>query len=215
MSGFIYIPCEQQSPEWHEHRAGVITASMFGVILATTKKGYSAAAEKYATNKAIERISGKPLSDEMGEGYKTWQMRRGNEKEPLARIEYTHRTGSQVDAAGLCLSMDRRFGASCDGFVGDKGTVEIKCLVASDKLVRTWVDNDITEFIPQVQGELWLSGREWCDFCLYAPQLANVGKTLYIQRVERDDNYIEEMELELLAFNAYVDEHVQALRSAT
>jgi exodeoxyribonuclease (lambda-induced) len=216
MSGFIYIPCEQGSADWHQHRAGVITASMFGEILeipARGKERYNAKARRYATNKAIERISGKPLNDEM-EGFTSWAMKRGNEKEPLARIEYVARTGSIVDPAGICLSMDKRFGASSDGFVGDKGSCEIKCLVASEKLFQTWVDGSHEEYLPQIQGCLWLSGREWCDFCMYAPQLSAIGKTLYIQRIPRDDDYIEKMELELLAFNALVEEHVHALRSA-
>lgn len=215
--GFRYVECEQGTPEWHLARAGVITASMFGTILDTPKRGnerYNDKARKYATDKAIERISGKPLSDEMGEGFKTWQMRRGNEKEPMARAEYIAKTGNDVTPAGFCVSMDGRFGASSDGFIGDKGTCEVKCFVASNKLMRIWVDGDLDEEMPQIQGELWLSGREWCDFCLYAPQLDAIGKKLYVKRVPRDDNYIEVMELALLEFDALVDEHVQAMKAA-
>lgn len=215
--GFIYIPCEQGSAEWHEHRAGTVTASMFQTIMDVPTRGkerYSSDARKYAMNKAIERISKKPLSDEMGEGFKTWQMRRGNEKEPLARIELMHRKGYVIEEAGICLSMDRKFGASSDGFIGQDGSCEIKCLVASDRLMRVWVDDDIDEFFAQIQGCLWLSGRQWCDFCLYAPQLANIGKTLYTKRVMRDDNYIETLELQLIEFDQYIEEFVAALTAA-
>ncbi len=215
--GFVYIECEQGSADWHAHRAGTITASMFQAVLdvpARGKERYSSEARKYAMNKAVERISKKPLSDEMGEGYKTWQMRRGNEKEPLARIELMHRMGYFVKPAGICLSMDRKFGASSDGFIDEDGSCEIKALVASDRLFKVLVDGNIDDFYAQIQGCLWLSGRQWCDFCLYAPQLANVGKTLYVQRVQRDDNFIEDMELQLIEFDQYVDKHVAAMTAA-
>lgn len=216
--GFRYLVCDQGSAEWHQARAGVITASMFGTIMDTPKRGnerYNAAARKYAADKAIERISGKPLSDEMGEGFKTWQMRRGNEKEPLARAEYIAHIGNDVTEAGFCMSMDGKFGASADGFIAPDGTCEIKCFVASEKLLRIWLENDVEDVMPQIQGQLWLSGRRWCDFCLYAPQLANVGKTLYVQRVMRDDEYIGILELALLEFDGFVDEQVVAMRGAS
>ena len=62
----IIVNCAQGSEEWHQERAGVITASMFGDARAKLKSGPNkgeptAKAQDYAFRLAVERISGKPL----------------------------------------------------------------------------------------------------------------------------------------------------------
>ena len=85
----IVVECEQGSEEWHLARAGVPTASMFKVARSRLKSGknqgqFTEAAKDYAFRLAIERISGKPLD----EGFETWQMKRGHELEPAARLAH-------------------------------------------------------------------------------------------------------------------------------
>ena len=53
----------------------------------------------------------------------------------------------------------------------------------------------------QVQGGLWISERQWCDLVIWTPWLRNVGKELYIQRIERDDDHIEALEADLWEFH--------------
>ena len=78
------INCEQGSQEWLDARCGLITASMFKEIRAKLKNGdYSAAAKQYAFRLACERISGELLSEDK---FETWEMRRGHELEPEARL---------------------------------------------------------------------------------------------------------------------------------
>jgi len=48
---------------------------------------------------------------------------------------------------------------------------------------------------------------------MYCPWLESVGKELFIQRVERDDNYIEALEQDLMAFNTLICEHVNNLKA--
>jgi hypothetical protein len=209
----LIIECAQGSEEWHSARAGVITASMFNVARQRLKKGKNAGdftekAKDYAFRLAIERISGQPLD----EGFETWQMRRGHELEPAARMEHEMQTGLVVQRAGFVVTEDNLFGASADGLIGEDGGSEYKCLVSPEKLRDVLIDHDFSNYVDQVQGCMWLTGRKWWDFCLYCPALEPIGKQLWRQRVERDDNYIEEMESDLLKFATLVANNEASLR---
>jgi len=211
----LLIECPQGTPEWHAARCGVITASRFKDACERLKPGKgetigkpSAKMLNYAAEVAIERISGQP-SDE---GFVTWQMRRGTELEPQARLAYEARTGRLVEESGVALTEDRVFGYSTDGLIERDGLIEIKCVASAEKLISLWRDHDLSEYTHQIQGGLWITGRAWCDFVLYAPQLASVGKELLIHRVTRDEDFIGNLELDLLAFKKLVDENEAVLR---
>ena len=203
----------QGSPEWHAARAGVITASMFATCRQKLKSGpskgeFAAAAGDYAFRLAVERISGQPLD----EGFETWAMRRGHELEPAARLEHELAIGVVVQPAGFVTTDDNLFGASADGLIGEDGGAEYKCLVDPSRLRRVLLTGDISEFMDQVQGGMWITGRRWWDFCIYCPALEPIGLQLWHRRVERDDNYIDAMEMDLIAFERLVSENERALR---
>lgn len=205
----IFINCEQGSEEWHKARCGVITASKFRDAVEKTAKGKpTAKSELYAAQVAIERISGAP-SDEV---FNSWQMQRGTKLEPMARMEYEAATGNLATESGVVLTDDRLFGYSTDGELGDDGIIEIKCLASAIGVLQMWRDHDLTDYMHQIQGGLWITGRKYCDFVMYAPQLENVGKQLFVQRVERDEKFIDEMVEELLAFAKVVDTNEAILR---
>ena len=197
-----YLKCEQGSPEWLAARAGVITASMFRVALETYKGSDKpqAGSVKYAHEVAIGRISGMPLDD----GYNSWQMKRGTNEEPFGREEYEIDHGVLVEEAGICFTDCGKFGYSTDGLVGDDGLIEIKSVVAAVKLVELWTTGDLSEWMHQIQGGLWITGRAWCDFICWAPQLRSVDKHLFVKRVARDEDFINKLELDLCAFEARV-----------
>lgn len=197
----ILIECEQGSEAWHMARAGVATASMFKVARQRLKSGKNAgdfteAAKNYAFRLAVESISRTPLD----EGFTTWQMKRGHELEPEARARHELEAGVLVQRAGFVTTDDGLFGASADGLIGDKGGSEYKCLVSPEGLREVILNNDISEFIDQIQGCMWITGREWWHFGLYCPALASIHKDFYWREVKRDDNYIEAMEQDLIAF---------------
>ncbi|MCZ4284590.1 YqaJ viral recombinase family protein [Marinobacter salarius] len=164
---------------------------------------YSDAAKDYAFRLACERISGKPLD----EGFSTYQMRRGNELEPEARDLHESRIGMLIERAGFVVTEDGKFGASADGLIDDDGGSEYKCLLAPERIRSILFDGDLSEFMDQVQGCMWLTGRNWWHFCLYCPDLAPANKELIIHRVERDDDYIEEMESDLVEFDRLVEQY--------
>lgn len=205
----IFINCQQGTPEWFASRAGVITASKFADAVSALKNGSPSQASKdYAYKVAIERIFGETTEDT----YVTWEMRRGTELEPLARIAYEARTGNLAEESGIVLTDDKVFGYSTDGFVDDDGLIEIKCPNSARKLVEMWESGDISEYEHQIQGGMWITGRKWCDFIMYAPQLEPVGKHLFIKRVERNDDFIEDMEARLWEFARRVQTHIDNLK---
>lgn len=205
----IFINCEQGSEEWHLARCGVITASKFRDATEKTAKGLPTAKSRlYAAQVAVERISKKPC-DEM---FNSWQMKRGKELEPEARMAYEARTGLMATESGVVLTDDRLFGYSTDGFVDDDGMMEIKCIVGAETLIAMWETEDMSEYMHQMQGGIWLIGRKWCDFVMYCPQLESVGKELFIRRVMRDDKFIDNMVLELAEFEKVVSHNESILR---
>lgn len=203
------VECEQGTPEWHAARVGVITASRFrDACSRLAKGGMGSVALKYADDVALERVTGVATDP----GFVTWQMKQGQEREPMARMLYEKRTGAWVEQAGIALTDDGRFGYSTDGFVGNDGAIEIKSPSSASTILTTWRDHDFSEYMHQIQGGLWLTGRKWVDYVMYVPALAVVGKELYVRRIERDEKFIEAMEVQLLEFMKYVDKSEAALR---
>lgn len=205
----------QGSPEWHAARAGCITASNFNLIRSAAKlksgpnKGeYGEKAKAYAFRLAIERISKTPLD----EGFETWQMTRGRELEPAARMAHEVRYGVMVEEVGFITTDDGKFGASADGFIGDDEGAEYKCFVSPEKLRAIYLTGDVSEVVDQCDGGLWLSGRKVWNFGLYCPALEPIGLDFVLHRIERDDDRIFELEQDLVAFDRLVCEYEAALR---
>lgn len=207
----IFVNCTQGTPEWFAARAGVITASMFSTACDYLKNGQPSQTNKdYGYRVAIEQIHGETTEDT----YQTWEMRRGQEMEPLARIAYESTTGNMAEEAGIVLTDDRLFGYSTDGFVEEDGMIEIKAPNSARKIFDLWTAQDFSEYAHQIQGGLWITGRRWCDLCVYTPYLESINKVQRIQRVYRDEEFIEAMEVQLWNFAKRVQSHVQQLKEA-
>lgn len=207
---YILVECQQCTPEWFAARAGVTTASNFRVARERAKGGIalSKTAEKLAFRTASERFIGGLLDDEM---FSTWAMKRGQRLEEDARRHHMADIGRRVWPVGMVLSPDRKFGASADGWIGHDGGAEYKCLIGSESLMDIYIHDDASFYTDQVQGNLWLSGRLWWDFCMYCPDFEPKGLHFYRQRVKRDDDYIEAMEKDLIGFDNVVEFFVSKL----
>jgi exodeoxyribonuclease (lambda-induced) len=142
------------------------------------------------------------------EGFSTYWMARGHELEPLARKYYEFESGQKVDECGLILTDDQNCGASVDGLVGDDGIVEIKCLKRINH-VRIVLDGEVPrEYIPQIQGQLMITERAWCDFVAFHPEAPIDG---FIIRVERDEAFINGIRLHLSRFHDEVNRYIKKL----
>jgi exodeoxyribonuclease (lambda-induced) len=210
-----FIEAAQGTPAWLAARTGLCTASCFAdatsVCVKTSgqrKPGDpTAAAERYAADLAIERISGKPH----GEPPKAWILERGHEMEAAARRIYEARTGAFVTEAGVCVD-DEGFGYSSDGLCEEDGLIEIKAPIDSLKIMSMLQTGDVSEYMHQMQGGMWITGRKWTDFIMYVPDLHAVGKDLFVKRIHRDDAFIDAMVPQLARFARMVDAYESVLR---
>ena len=216
MSCYQIIECQQGTPEWHQARVGVITASMFAECRKRLKSGpnkgdFSEAAKKYAFKLAIERISGQLLEEDK---FETFEMRRGRELEPEARLAHENAKGILVEQVGFVKTEDGLFGASADGFIDDDGGSEYKAFISPSSLMPIILQGDISDCMDQIQGGMWLTGRKYWHFVLYCPALKAVNRHLTIFEVQRDDDYIEQMEKDLWEFNRLVEKYKLELEKA-
>lgn len=201
----------QGSDAWLAARVGVITGSRFKDARDKLKNGKpSGKSDGYAFDLARERVGGTVPKVFVNDA-----MRKGTEEEPKARFEYEARTGHMVTEAGFITTDDGQFGVSVDGLVGDDGIIEIKTMVSSSTLFTAVVGRDISEYIDQCNGAMWLLGRKWVDLILWAPDLADIGRDLTVIRIERDDDAINELESDLIAFWKRVNELESKLRGVT
>lgn len=205
----------QGSEPWLAARRGCITGSRFKdcrdyklPTAAEKKEGKTRGQPSskllcYAYDTARERCGGKAP-----EKFQNAAMRMGTEQEGFARRAYEARTGNLVEEVGFFTTDDRMFGASADGLIDDDGVLEIKTMVSSDTLFTAMAQGDVSEYMDQCLGYLWLLGRQWVDLALWAPDLQH----LKIHRITRDDDAIEALEADLLEFAALVRANEATLR---
>ena len=188
-------------------RAAAIGRALAGMLVEEP----GAKAIDYSWLLAVETIAREPLD----ETFVTFAMRRGRELEPQARAVYEARTGAWVEEVSLVLTDDSRFGYSADGFRDDDGLIEIKVPLACDKLGAVWSSPETAhlEYIDQINGGLWITGRKYCDLIVYCPWLAPVGKDLFVKRIHRDEAAIEALESDLVGFMRLVDANLAVLRA--
>ena len=209
-----YITAPQGSEEWLQARVGKITASRYKDARDRLKpaKGEtvgkpSAKCLAYAAQVAVERIAQRPID----KVFQNWQMREGQEQEPHARAAYDVETGNIVQEVGAIVTDDDLFLYSPDGLIGSDGLLEIKTLLGPETILRVIGDGDLSDYIDQCLGGLWLTGRQWIDLVLWAPALENIGRGLTIHRITRDENAIEALEADLMAFAAMVQTNEKKL----
>ncbi|MBS0227632.1 MAG: YqaJ viral recombinase family protein [Proteobacteria bacterium] len=202
----IHHDYEQGSEAWLAVRKGCITGSRFRDCRDKLKGGQpSKACIAYAMDTARERIGGCAPAK-----FQNAAMRTGTEQEPLARMAYESRTGNLVEEVGFFTTEDGLYGLSPDGLIDDDGVLEIKTMVSSDTLFTAVADGDLSAYMDQCLGYLWLLGRQWVDLVLWVPDLDYMA----IHRITRDENAIEALESDLLAFAELVRKYEAKLRAA-
>lgn len=201
----------QGSEAWLLAKAGRCTASRFADVLAKIKTGEASSRRNYRLQLVTERLTDRPV-----DGYKNAAMEWGGEQEAFARDAYEARTGVLVDLSEFIRHPDVAWsGCSPDGLVGDDGLIEIKCPYVSTVHVETMLSGGHpSEHKAQIQGSLWITGRQWCDFVSFDPRMPE-RLQLYVFRVVRDEEYIKALEAEVKKFLAEVDElTAKLMRSA-
>jgi len=192
----------QGSDEWLEARLGRVTASCFADVMA---KGQGITRLKYMRRIVAERLTGKPI-----ESYFNRDMERGTEQEPYARMEYESATGNLVQEVGFIPHPTLIAGSSPDGLIDNDGGLEIKAVKPTVQIETIERGSYPYEHAPQIQGNLWITGRKWWDFVSYSPDMPE-SLRLYIFRVERNEEYINNLEAEVIRFIQEADEMYQRL----
>lgn len=199
---FEIITCEQGSPEWYAARIGLPTASEFSTIMAKGRDGgASVTRAKYLRTLAGEIITQEPDPD----GYSNAHMERGKLWEAEARDLYAFEYDVEPQQVGFIRT--EIAGASPDSLIADDGGLEIKTALRHIQIERLQRGGLPPEHKAQVQGCLWITGREWWDFMSYAPKLT----PLYV-RVYPDLAYHAEIKKAVVAFNEELANLVSSLR---
>lgn len=187
----------QGSDEWLQIRAGKITASRISDMMAA---GSGLTRQKYQYQLVVERMTGKPIN-----GFKSAAMQRGNDLEPEAREAYEFANLVDVQLSGFIdhPTIDNA-GASPDGLVGDDGLVEIKCPDLHTHIGYILSAKVPTDYFLQMQWQMAVTGRQWCDFYSYNPDMP-VKLRAFQKRVSRDDQKIAELESAAVLFNTEIN----------
>jgi putative phage-type endonuclease len=197
---------EQGSSEWHLLRLGKVTASRIADVLSKGKSGESASRRNYRTELVVQRLTGLP-----GESFSNAAMEWGTNTEPKARTAYEVEKQQFVEqVAFIDHPSIEWFGCSPDGLVTD-GLIEIKCPNSTTHVDYLADNKPPAKYIPQMQCQMAVTGRQWCDFVSFDPRLPD-DLQLFVVRLERDQEYIEAMEVEVKKFLSEVDEMFTKLK---
>lgn len=176
------VECCQGDPVWVQSRLGIPTASNFHRIMTPKTMKVSSQADRYCAELIAEWMLGVPMDQEHSQ-----LMERGKELEEKAALFYAMQTNTILNTIGFCL-LDLpklgEIGCSPDRLVGSEGLLEIKCPAPVTHI--DYLLNGVgADYRCQVQGQLWITGREWLDFLSYHPTMPE-----YQIRVQRDEDFI-------------------------
>ena len=201
------IAVQQGTPEWHQLRAGKVTASRVADILAKTKTGPSASRQNYLIELALQRTTGI-----IQESYSNSAMEWGTQTEPQARVAYEVNTNNFVDTVAFIDHPSIEwFGCSPDGLVSDRGLVEIKCMQPKGHWEVIKTKEIPKNYWIQQQAQLSCTNREWNDYVGFNPIFPDRSQ-LFIKRTYRDETFITEMEAEIVKFLSEVEVEVNLMK---
>ena len=202
----IFDAIEQGSPEWFKLHAGIPTAGDFAKVLAKGKGGEES---KTRTGYLWQKVDEALYGDVVIDSYTNANMERGKAWENDARSNYALDNDVVPQRVGFVKNHAVGAGCSPDALIDDDGELEIKT-----SFPRLWTPYLVkggypVEHKPQLQGNLWVTGRKWIDLVIYWP-----NRPLFVTRIERDEEYIAQLALQVRLFNAEVRNNVDAIRSS-
>lgn len=189
LAGLEICEAEQNSPEWFEFRRGIPSASKFQCLLANS-------ADRKGRRTYLYDLAGEVISGECAESYTNQFMERGKVMEGEARDWYVFDTDADLDRVGAVRSSFLGAVCSPDSLIGKDGGLEIKTRMARLQLELLESGQLPNEHKAQVQGAMWILGRQWWDFVSYSPKIRP-----FKVRVQRDDAYIATLAVAVREFN--------------
>lgn len=180
---------EQGTDEWFNVRLGKVTASKFKTAMsAPSTKG-----RKRLKCGLIEEIR----KGTYRESFKSGAMQDGSDLEDTAREYYADLFDYEVRQVGF-VERSKHIGVSPDGLVGEDGLVELKCPITPTHIL--YIDEDVlpADYKEQVHGQLWVTGRKWCDIVSFDPTWKD--QILWRLRIYRDEKEIAKIEVKINKF---------------
>lgn len=196
----IHLDVVQGTPEWINARLGIPTASEFHRIITPKTMKLSAGSQTYLCELIAERFMGAALDSVVTD----W-IARGTALEADAIAYYELCRETETAPAGFALRDDRRVGCSPDRFVGEDGGLEIKCPAPATHV--GYLLESPHKYAPQIQGALWITGREWWDFLSFHPEMPPV-----LTRTYRDEEFIGKLAVAVDDFLERLDAAVETLK---
>jgi putative phage-type endonuclease len=207
------ILAPQGSPEWFAARLGNVTASRFADVIPgpRAKPGeMQKAARTYMEELLDEYLTGQS-PPELNVAATRW----GHDHEAEAREWAAGSIGEDIDTVGFVYHPTiPRVGCSPDGLIGglDHGTagLECKCPYTGKNHVRTLMSQSVPdEYWAQVQGSMWVTGRERWWFVSYNPRVQDERLKGIVIPVERDEIFISQLEAAVVRF---VEVYLQSIQ---
>lgn len=197
--------CIQTGDTWRRLRLGKPTASGFDrIVTPTGKVSTGKGRTTYLHELAAEAITGTIRAEYISEA-----MIAGQEREAKAKAWYAASTGADVQTVGF-IEDDRGWGCSPDGLVGADGGIEIKCPQRTQFVAALLADDPAFDYMPQIQGCLWVTRRDWWDFVLYTDE---PGLPKLIRRIEPDPRWQSALDEAIPAFVADLAAMIETIRS--
>jgi hypothetical protein len=184
-------PVEQYNTdirEWHRARLGRFTASRISKLMVSGRRkdelfgaGAMIAAERMLTPEGQDQYIDQLMSNDFK------QTRWGTDHEAQARDMV-----GAVPVRGRSHPDYPMFGASPDGILTDGTLVEIKCPWTVEKHIANgrMSKPEDNEYYAQMQAQMAVFGADKCLFVSYDPRQV---KSVYLQDVPRNDEYIADM----------------------
>ena len=203
----------QGSPEWHQARLGKVTASRISDVAAKIKTGWGASRAKYMGELIAESLTHEPTPS-----FSNAAMQHGTDTEPQAADAYAFYTDAELELVGFVdhPSIDQA-GCSPDRLVSaagkngvENGLVEIKCPQTHTHIDTLLGGSIPKKYIDQMQWQMACTKREWCDFVSFDPRMPPASQ-LFIKRVERDKERIQELENMVVDFLFEMNEKIDRL----
>lgn len=189
-------PDEKGDSAWHQQRIAKLTSSRFGDMMQKGRskdQRFGNAAMKYIYEKIAEQITLQPhvFSSQATD----W----GSQMEANAIEKYTEKTGNEVHYTGF-LEFGDHAGGTPDGLVGEDGIIEVKCPFNPANHVEILLEGMVvnTDHMFQIQGNLMVTDRKWCDYISYDPRVTDEALQMKIIRVERDEEIIQAIQERIL-----------------
>lgn len=199
----VYDDVIQGEDEWHELRRGMITASTIGALI--TPKTLKVSTAQTGLTKLAE-IAAERITARSEEPFWSRDTERGHFYEPYARDEYAKHQGVEVHEVGFMVRhlAGYQIGYSPDGLVNDDGLIEVKSRKQRIQVQHILAGEVPAENMAQLQTGLFVSGRDWIDYCSYS-----TGMPMMIIRVEPDPKWQQAIADALVYAEAKISEITQ------